>query len=664
MFYDDPNFSGSLNDDEEAEIRQGEIEFVKHCGVALVKQVEQLQLESNDLRSENAALKLRVESSPYQYQDRYQNNQYNNSGNMHQNYAPSDSGTAYSSHSNTFSHGTMNFGGGTTNFKIPGVMSGGFTQIYQIPLQAEDTYDTYIQRQDNLITEIETLRKSAGLDQTPSEKSDEKKTMYPKDYLNRVGSRNSIASDGRGNHRGDPYGGNNQSTRLRDVMAAKQCVASLELELENTKAKYNNDMEDFKQRLQAEARKLGNCVDKARPLYEAQKNMRRCQVEVQKVSMQYRKSQNLKDSAKKMVKAAELKHEQCRNEIKTGIEAGKDMTALQMQLMDQMNQSLEMETKAGDSANLLQVKHSNTHEMFIKFQNNVTQLDKTNAVKNLDMARSYFTLQSDLYAQLEKQGHRMVTLEASSAEAKAQLSAAIKFMNSDSTHGIRRASVHSSDSPYSDNSPELIRKPKPTDNNSVEFKNDKSSHGSRKQSADSFDKSGSLQPQSLAQRGRIYSVLRPTPDDEKNDEEFLKIVESKNLFQDDGPSDKNNSDSKPPSASSTSKSKSQTVTTKSSKDIVPPEISAEVNDAELFDVLSKIGFYTANDIVPVVKTQFSNPKIEALLNPSVSTSKKDTYNFAFNDEESEVEEDNESQSESRSTVHTSFNQDNDFEDDF
>ena len=175
-------------------------------------------------------------------------------------------------------------------------------------------------------------------------------------------------------------------------LAAKQCVASLESELENAKTQYNNNMEDFKERLQAEARKLGNCVEKARPLYEAQKNMRRCQVEVQKVSMQYRKSQNLKDSAKQMVKAAELKHEQCRNEIRTGIEAGKDMTALQMQLMDQMNQSLEMETKAADSANLLQVKHGKTHEQFIDFQQRVTGLDKTNAVKNLDMARSYMVV--------------------------------------------------------------------------------------------------------------------------------------------------------------------------------------------------------------------------------------------------------------------------------
>jgi len=222
MYYDDPNFSGSLNDDEENEIRQGEIEFVKHCGVALVKQVEELQLESDKLRSENEALKQRaerrrVEPNPYEInQYGYQNNPYN-SGNMHPNYAPSDSGTAHSSHSNTFSHGTMNFGGGTTNFKIPMVMSGGLNQIYQIPLRAEDTYDTYIQRQENLISEIETLRQSAGLDQTPSEKSDEKTNMYH-NHLNRNGSRGSIASgDGRGSHRGDPYGGNNQSTRLRDV---------------------------------------------------------------------------------------------------------------------------------------------------------------------------------------------------------------------------------------------------------------------------------------------------------------------------------------------------------------------------------------------------------------------------------------------------------------
>merc|ERR1712048_1057407 len=178
-------------------------------------------------------------------------------------YAPSDSGTAYSAHSNTFSNGTMNFGMGTTNFVMPGQMSGGFTQIYQIPIQADDSYDTYVQRQENLISEIDTLRKTAGLDQTPSEKSAENQTIYPTDYLMRHGSRSSVGSVNGGNQ-----------TKWRDVMAAKQCVASLEQELENAKNQYNNNMEDFKQRLQAEARKLGNCVEKARPLYEAQKNMR------------------------------------------------------------------------------------------------------------------------------------------------------------------------------------------------------------------------------------------------------------------------------------------------------------------------------------------------------------------------------------------------------
>lgn len=31
MFLDDPNFSGSFDEEEEAQIRQGEIEFVKHA---------------------------------------------------------------------------------------------------------------------------------------------------------------------------------------------------------------------------------------------------------------------------------------------------------------------------------------------------------------------------------------------------------------------------------------------------------------------------------------------------------------------------------------------------------------------------------------------------------------------------------------------------------
>ena len=233
----------------------------------------------------------------------------------------------------------------------------------------------------------------------------------------------------------------------------------------------------------------------------------------------------------------------------------------------------------------------------------------------------------------------MVTLEASSAEAKAQLSAAIKFMNSDhnNNHGIRRASVHSTDSPYSDNSPELIRKTKPAStSNSMEAKNnDKNSHGSRNRSSESFNKNGDFLEPQKSRKTRIYS----TADDEEDDTDIQELTKSKPLFQDDGPSDaRNNLESKQNkkysssspkftrSASSASKSKSLTVSNKkTSKDVIPPEISAEVNDSEILDVLSTIGFYKANDIEPVLKTKFSNPKIEALLNPSVSTSKKDTY---------------------------------------
>ena len=122
-----------------------------------------------------------------------------------------------------------------------------------------------------------------------------------------------------------------------------------------------------------------------------------------------------------MVKAAELKHDEFRSEIRTGLEQGKDMTELQMQLMEQMTQSNEMVNKACESAQQLQIKHSKTHESFIDFQGKVADLEKTSAVTNLDKARSYFNLQNDLYCQLEKQGAGMVRLEASLAEARAQL---------------------------------------------------------------------------------------------------------------------------------------------------------------------------------------------------------------------------------------------------
>merc|ERR1712226_1116501 len=118
----------------------------------------------------------------------------------------------------------------------------------------------------------------------------------------------------------------------------------------------------------------------------------------------------------------------------------------------------------------------------------------------------------------------MVTLEASLAEAKAQLSAAIKNMNSSnqSPTNIRRPSIHSSDSPFSDeNSPQIIRKNGGGDNNSVQNSVGKNSSGKnspRKSTIDSFEETGIELPGMQSRIERDSSRQRMYSNVEDDDE--------------------------------------------------------------------------------------------------------------------------------------------------
>ena len=222
----------------------------------------------------------------------------------------------------------------------------------------------------------------------------------------------------------------------QQVRISQQCVQNLESELEASRNEYRNLMTELGERLKSEARKLGNCVEKARPLFDAQRSMRRMQSEVQSASISYKKAQNLKDAAKNMVTAAEYKVKDC-EKIKTN---GKDVGAL-MNWLEQLNQSNDNFQIASKTCAALASQHSKSAQEFRNLQAKVQNLEQTSAVKYLDQARPYFNLQLDLWSKAEQHGGVMVRLEASLAEAKAQLSGALQSMNnSNNTNNSQNAS--------------------------------------------------------------------------------------------------------------------------------------------------------------------------------------------------------------------------------
>ena len=245
------------------------------------------------------------------------------------------------------------------------------------------------------------------------------------------------------------------------VRIAQQCVHNLEIELENSRGEYRNLMSELGERLKAEARKLGSCVERARPLFEAQRNMRRMQSEVQSASISYKKAQNLKEVAKTMVKAAEQKVKECekiptnaKNTNNNNEKSGDDnedqnpsdsqnRVGNLMNWLEQLNQSNDNFQVASKTSQALANRHSKAAQEFQILKQKVQSLESTSAIKYLDQARPYFNLQLDLWSKAEQHGSVMVRLEASLAESRAQLSGCLKEMNEN------RESDNNNDTPNS-----------------------------------------------------------------------------------------------------------------------------------------------------------------------------------------------------------------------
>jgi len=214
----------------------------------------------------------------------------------------------------------------------------------------------------------------------------------------------------------------------------------LENELENARLEYRKMMSEFSDRLKSEARRLGTCVERAKPLFESQRNMRHFQSEVQSLSIQYRKSQNLKETAKSMVKVAEHNMNNCAKK-----DANENVGEVSKWLEELNECNLNFQV-ANDTASTLSSSHSKAAAEYKHWEKKTQILEKTSASKYLDQSRSYFNLQLDFWNKLEQKGAQMVRIETSLAEARVQQS---QMLANISTLDSRTSSRNDADSKIS-----------------------------------------------------------------------------------------------------------------------------------------------------------------------------------------------------------------------
>ncbi|KAK6182426.1 hypothetical protein SNE40_010123 [Patella caerulea] len=92
---------------------------------------------------------------------------------------------------------------------------------------------------------------------------------------------------------------------LEKLNKASDDINKLELELDDARASFRQVLSDSIQKLNVLAKKLGNCVDKARPYYEARHRAKEVHMETHKAALRYERACSMHEAAKEMVQLAE-----------------------------------------------------------------------------------------------------------------------------------------------------------------------------------------------------------------------------------------------------------------------------------------------------------------------------------------------------------------------
>ncbi|XP_045113738.1 SH3 domain-binding protein 5-like [Portunus trituberculatus] len=101
---------------------------------------------------------------------------------------------------------------------------------------------------------------------------------------------------------------------LEKLNTATDDINKLESMLEETNNAFNSTFTESTARLKSMGKKLGSCIEKARPFYEAQELARTSQLECQRAAVQYQRANALHQAAKETIALAEERFVNSRHE--------------------------------------------------------------------------------------------------------------------------------------------------------------------------------------------------------------------------------------------------------------------------------------------------------------------------------------------------------------
>ncbi|CAK1545082.1 unnamed protein product [Leptosia nina] len=219
---------------------------------------------------------------------------------------------------------------------------------------------------------------------------------------------------------------NDFQVELEKLNAATDEINKLELELDESMKTFHLLLNETSRRLQALTKRLGTCVDKSRPYYDAVAAAATARSDCQRAAVQFQRASELHAAAKETVTLAEQRFVSKQNEWQFDNNWQEVLNHAIIKVMD-------AEKRKAESGR----EHQKKAAAYIAAERKVTQLEE-NLKRNIIKSRIYFDEKKLCDEQLQMQNEKIEKLQRQIADAKFRYSKSLKALEEISEEIHRR----------------------------------------------------------------------------------------------------------------------------------------------------------------------------------------------------------------------------------
>lgn len=201
---------------------------------------------------------------------------------------------------------------------------------------------------------------------------------------------------------------------LENLNTATDDINKLEIELEEAKSTFRILMNESTRRLKLSSKKLGSCIDKARPYYEALEKARAAQLQCQAAAIKFQRANEIHAAAKETVALAEQRFMSNSHEWQFDNAWQEMLNHATIKVMDAEKQKAESGAE-----------HQKKAKVFQEAELKVQHLEERNR-RSIQKSRPYFEEKQLCQEQLEAQKGRIQQLEDQIAGAKTAYGTALR----------------------------------------------------------------------------------------------------------------------------------------------------------------------------------------------------------------------------------------------